>query len=313
MAYHPTTSNSTSDTSTINTMLPDVAIVVVTYHPQGDILARLDLLAQQSSQLIIVDNGSGPPIETQLFNYTKNDPTHRTFLPLGQNKGIAAALNVGLEKANSLGYRWALTMDQDTRPATDLLAHLKQIADEVQQTKPAIVAANYLDSTGKPYIKTTDSVQWSPAKTAITSGSLVNIQAWHQLNGYREDFFIDSVDHDFCFRCRFAGWQIIQCERPLMQHQLGQTNRRVWFMGLRPAVANYPPLRRYYMTRNRVAMFKTHWRNECWWTSKELAMIAIDAFLIVLYEPFKYQKLQAMGRGLWHGMIGQMGVADKMK
>lgn len=294
-------------------MLPEVAVVVITYRPQGDILARLDLLAQQSSQLIIVDNGSDQSIETQLSDYAQNDTAHRTFLPLGQNKGIAAALNVGLAKAHSLGYRWALTMDQDTRPNSDLLAHLIQIANESQQTKPAIVAANYLDSTGKPYIKITGSSKWFSAKTVITSGSLVTLQAWHQIHGYREDFFIDSVDHDFCFRCRFAGWQIIQSERPLMQHQLGQTTRRVWFMGLRPAVANYPPLRRYYMTRNRVAMFKAHWRNEPLWTSQSLAMIAVDAILIFLYEPSKYRKLQAIGRGLWHGMIGRMGTADTVK
>jgi rhamnosyltransferase len=287
--------------------MPHVATVVITFHPQGDFPARLDRLAVQSEHLIIVDNHSTPAVREQLQQYVHHDPSHRTLIALSENQGVASALNIGLQRAEQLRCAWALTMDQDTLAEPDLVEKLAELASMEEPGHVAVIGANYMDSTGRAYVAPSSDNAWFIARTAITSGSLVNLQAWRDVRGCREDLFIDSVDHDFCFRARAAGWRIIQSRLPLMRHQLGGTTRRVRLPWLQPAVADYPPVRRYYMTRNRVAMFKSHWRHEFVWVSRELLMIGVDALLVTLFETDRRRKLAAMVKGFWHGLRGMMG------
>lgn len=291
--------------------MPVSAAIVVTYHPQGDLADRLGRLSVQVDHLIIVDNHSSEQ-DLQLLREIIAQYPHGSLIANNENVGIACALNQGMTKAQSLGAKWVLTMDQDTLAEPDMTAVLlATVAEFDADNTPGVVAANFIDSTGKSFdASQTDAVQKSTyhqAHTAITSGSLINMAAWQAVSGFREDFFIDSVDHDFCFRLRQDGWKIIQSHCPLMHHQLGDTTRRANFLLLHPAIANYAPVRRYYMTRNRIAMLKAHWKHEPRWVFKELAMIAADAILITLYEKKRVVKLKAMLKGLCDGMLGRMG------
>lgn len=287
-----------------------VAAVVVTYHPSGPYVDRLQRLAAQVDRLIIVDNHSLPEVVDTLTRFCFGDD-HRKLICNYENFGIAQALNIGIEAARQMGMQWVLTMDQDSIVEPDLVRELLQTIEQDRQSETAgVVAANYEDSTGRPYVKTTDEQGSDSAfetRTAITSGSLVNVAAWQAVGGYREDFFIDSVDHDFCFRVRKAGWRILQSRRVLMKHQLGGTTRRANWLVVKPAIANYGPIRRYYMSRNRVAMFKSHWKSDLGWVLRELLMIPIDMMLILVHEPGKAVKIGAMIKGVWHGVIGRMG------
>lgn len=288
-----------------------VACVVVTYHPDEQIAQRLAILAAQVDQLIVVDNASSEVSRARLKPFMQAH-AHRQLIINDSNLGIARALNQGISAADQAGAAWVLTMDQDTLAKPDLVKQLQAQVKEHQKRsggKPlAVMAANFTDSTGKAF---TQGSEYQPpyhiARTAITSGSLVNVRAWRDVEGYREDFFIDSVDHDFCFRVRQKGYEVLQSHLPLMDHCLGDTQKRAWLLGICPAIANYSATRRYYMTRNRVAMFKAHGLREPVWTVKELAMIAADALLIMLYEKDRPGKLRAMARGLWHGVRGRLG------
>jgi len=290
--------------------MQQVAAVVVTYHPGGDFIDRLNRLAYQVHWLIVVDNNSLPEVIDKLNSYVYRDPDRKLICNY-TNHGIAKALNIGIEAARQLGATWVVTMDQDTIVDDGLVAELLEgVRQDGQAQDLAIVAANYIDSTGRPYVPEVDkksSDRVYEAKTAITSGSMVRVEAWQAVGGYREDLFIDSVDHDFCFRVRKAGWRILQGRRALMHHQLGDTVRRGWFFGLKPAIANYGPIRRYYMSRNRVAMFKAHWKFAPIWVTKELLMIGVDAMLIFLYEKNKLVKVGSMIKGAWFGLWGRMG------
>lgn len=297
--------------------MPTTAAIVVTYHPQGDLADRLSRIAAQVDHLIIVDNHSSAQAIQQLHDFAQLH-AHCAIVQNDGNMGIAQALNQGFEQAMTRHATWALTMDQDTIVEPQLVNTLLGTAERLSEPgadrpvrTPAVIAANFIDSTGQAFDASTQpersDLDYHEAHTAITSGSLVNVQAWQAVGGFREDFFIDSVDHDFCFRARQAGWSIIQSHCPLMHHQLGATTRRANLLVIRPAIANYAPIRRYYMTRNRVAMFKAHWRHETRWVCKELCMITADALLILLFETQRPVKLKAMMRGFIDGVLGRMG------
>lgn len=288
--------------------MQQIAAVVITYQPDENVSDRLQRIARQVHWLIIVDNASTPVAIEGLEAFTHENAS-RHLICNSTNKGIAAALNQGIMLASELGANWVLTMDQDTLVNPKLVDELAAIAQQYEhKDKLALVAANFIDSTGKTFAHNdVKSDSYYESRTAITSGTLLNIAVWKKLKGYREDFFIDSVDHDYCFRARQAGMIILQGLMPLMHHKLGDTHKRVWLLGLHPAVANYSPLRRYYMTRNRIAMFKSHWRHETVWVMKELVMIFADALLITLYERGRPAKITAMAKGMLHGVFGKMG------
>ena len=75
-----------------------IAAVVVTYHP-GDVSALLAELAGQCDSVIAVDNGSDPAEVEALRKAC--DQAGATLLELGENLGIAAAQNRGIELAQS--------------------------------------------------------------------------------------------------------------------------------------------------------------------------------------------------------------------
>ena len=89
-------------------MKNDVAILIILYNPQNDFfINNLNI----DCKYIVVDN----TIEhdkffvNKLLNYSNLD-----YIPLYDNMGIAKALNIGALKAVELGYKYIITMDQDS-------------------------------------------------------------------------------------------------------------------------------------------------------------------------------------------------------
>jgi len=76
------------------------AAVVVLYHPELSLLARLlESVLSQVDALIVVDNTPNPSAQfTELFAKYRDQVT---YIPLGDNMGIATAQNVGIRKSRS--------------------------------------------------------------------------------------------------------------------------------------------------------------------------------------------------------------------
>ena len=100
-----------------------VVAVVVTYRP--DVAATtvlLRALAPQVDRVVLVDNGSPPEAVDALR--AEVGAAGGELLALGENRGIAAAQNAGLERALALGATAVLLSDQDSVPAPDMVARL---------------------------------------------------------------------------------------------------------------------------------------------------------------------------------------------
>ena len=91
-----------------------VAAVVVTFHPQPDLAAKLGSLLSQVGAIVVVYNGS-----CAAHLPARDDPTlagRVEVIANGENRRIGEALNQGLHRAKELGFGWALTLDQDSSP-----------------------------------------------------------------------------------------------------------------------------------------------------------------------------------------------------
>ena len=54
----------------------------------------------------------------------------------------------------------------------------------------------------------------------MQSGNLVNAAADEKLGDYKEEYFIDCVDYEYCLRAkRYGTYRIVQCGSAVLKHQ----------------------------------------------------------------------------------------------
>ena len=73
--------------------------------------------------------------------------------------------------------------------------------------------------------------------------------AWKTVSGFREEFFIDDVDTEFCFKCIGAGFDIFIIRGTYINHFIGTITKRRYFF-TKKALELHSPLRLYYIVRN---------------------------------------------------------------
>ena len=279
------------------TVLNTCAIVVL-FYPDTEFNARLSALLTQFSFIVLVDN-------TPNGAYLGDMPKAVHVLHNGLNLGIAAALNKGTDIAIDRGYEWIATFDQDSDVFPDYLKNTLTIA-AIRTPKPVLVGSNYVNDESsiaahRPPKKTTDA--WVRS-TLITSGTLMSARFAKNIGGFREDYFIDSVDHEFCLRAHRHGAEILMTVQPLMRHRMGKSS--IGLFGLIFS-RQHAPIRRYYLARNTILTIREHGVQFPLWTLRQIFRLLGEGFSIAFLESEKCLKIRAFMRGLWHGLIGRSG------
>ena len=93
--------------------LDNITAIVVLYNPE---IQNLDQLIKTSTifkELIVVNNS---PDNIDIINFYNNPMLPKNLISItnSENFGIAKALNIGIQKAQELGYDWVVTLDQDS-------------------------------------------------------------------------------------------------------------------------------------------------------------------------------------------------------
>ncbi len=277
--------------------------VIVTFNPDMDFIERLMNAKEIFDEVVVVNNS----LES-ILNITKRDS------PLGkgvhlvenhENIGVAKALNKGLKYAFGLGYEQVVTFDQDTQVffsfrdwCNSLFLHFGN--------KSILVGANYRDinkSRDRYKCKKQEGFL-KECTTVITSGMVVSKQVVERIGWFREDYFIDSIDHEYCLRARKAGIKVYCGCRSVMSHSIGdrKVNKFV------PVLAySHSSIRKYYMTRNTLATIKCYWKEEPIWSIKQLLRIVVELISVIVSDKNKKLKIEAMFLGGRHAINNKMG------
>lgn len=299
-----------------------VFAVVVTYLPEANALrALLDTLLTQTAGIVVVDN---TPNEDARVEGLLGNPTYHNIrlIRLGENKGIARALNLGVNTAIKAGASHVLLCDQDSLPAGDMVRGLLHALDSLQQQgrNPGAIGPTYTDRyTGLTYpfqasipgkffyghFRPDAANPVGEVLTLITSGTLIPTPAWGAIGPMREDFFIDLVDVEWSHRARAAGFPLFGTSLATMFHSMGERSMRVWYFGWRKESA-YSPSRIYYRVRNFTALclskaIFTRWKIRSSWYYFGLI------YSHVFYGDNRIAALRMAVRGLWDGLRGHMG------
>jgi len=266
--------------------------------------------AQVGFGIIVIDGGGALNDPTQLkFAFQSNTKLLVHWLP--ENQGIAAALNAGVSIAKKNGYRWILTMDGDTMAEPDMVENLVYFWRRIFEQEGFSIAIMGMLSVDK----NTGSVEkvtgcedkfFVEKRGIITSGSLIALDAYDALGPFREEFFIDSVDYDFCMRARRRGYRVIKLCRVGMIHSLGRT-KEFNFGLFKVKTTNHSTVRRYYMYRNSTILAREYFLSDPLY-SFAVFFFQLKTWLIVLFlEKDKGMKLKNMLRGIFDGWRKRMG------
>jgi N-acetylglucosaminyl-diphospho-decaprenol L-rhamnosyltransferase len=218
--------------------LARLSIVIVAYR-SGEFLQRcLAAAADGPGELVVVDNGS-PEGESRAL--CAAFPTVR-LIERERNEGFGAAANAGAAAAAG---RWILLLNPDAWPIGDAVERLVRFAEE----EPGLGAAGPLlfDPDGRPQ-RSTIRPPLSPGALALWAASPRNVsriygmwrgrarhtprageflqasalllrrEAFEQVGGFDESFFMYGEDADLCARLRDAGWKVEVCPEARFVH-----------------------------------------------------------------------------------------------
>jgi rhamnosyltransferase len=308
--------------ATKNPSLDDVCAVVVTFHPDEAVLERLATMRSQSGMLLIVDNGSDEQTLASLRGWSERVPDVE-LLPQGRNIGLACALNLGLDRALNRGFEYAVTYDQDSVPATDMVRGLLDCLREHPQPQSLAVIGPTIVDRNAPI----ESYRWLAADPrfplffervavehgwrddvtfVITSGSLMPLTVYRELGPLREDLFIDYVDHEYCLRARTAGYRILATGNARLLHALGDKREfRVGTYAVRPTFHGAERL--YYIYRNRLPLLRRYGLLEPHWVVFDVLATTHNLLRVALFENERRRKLGAALQGTVDGFLGRLG------
>ena len=279
-----------------------VCAAVVTFHPDEHVVQLLSSVARQVDQVVVIDNNSSAG-ETRLIRDWA-DSAGATWVANEANLGSATALNQAARAAWSAGHGWLLTLDQDTTIPSDLVVGLRAaIAADAVPGEVAIAAPQ----TEHQRDRRCRDAAVVRRRMAITSGSLISLVAWQSVGGFRDDFFIDMVEADFALRLAQRGYRVILACRASIDHRIGQPRTHRILGRLVVKTSNHPAWRRYYISRNRIHVWREHWREAPVWVLFDGYGALRDTVVMALTEDDRRRKLRATVRGLADGLRGRLG------
>ena len=83
----------------------------------------------------------------------------------------------------------------------------------------------------------------------MTSGNLLNLKIWKKVGGFKDWFFIDGIDIEYCMNIHKHGYRILRVASLEIQHNLGDLFYKTFNHKLY-LCTNHPAIRRYYIMRN---------------------------------------------------------------
>lgn len=278
-----------------------VLAVVVTFNP-GLLLPRLcAALVEAGIAVLVVDNAS---VEGQ-DALEASQAAGADVLRLSENRGVSGALNVGLARSGRA--TWLLTFDQDSVLEPGFVQGLLESAP-ARDPLVAIVAPRVVDATSGTVLQGGNHTEPAPARLVITSGALCRVAALKSVIGFREDLFIDHVDHDICLRLRSRGWTVWTTPNAVMKHSIGAMRASQVVPGLAVRNLHHSADRAYYKSRNFLLLVRSGTAQaDPQWALRTALALAWGPIKILFFETDKRAKLAATGAGFLDGLRGRGG------
>lgn len=295
------------------------ACVIVTRNPELSVFDRqIKALLPQVSDIVIVDNDSGPPFHAYLDNLRQERSCMRV-IALQENAGIARAQNLGMATVERLEKRHVLFLDHDSIPSPELVRRLYEAAEGLRKegVKLGAIGARLVDPRSGRENGFYRMRGWRWQRVCCgqrsdglvscdylnSSGSFIPLDTWRDVGACDEGFFIDHVDTDWFMRAKAKGYKCYGLCGGGLEHYMGDDVIRYWLFGWR-YMPRRSPWRHYYIVRNSLWLYRRAYVPLVWKMSNAVKLL----FTLVYFSLFDVERgmqLKMILRGLWDGIRGR--------
>lgn len=263
---------------------------LILFNPSSDVFNNIESYIKEIDHLFVIDNSEkvNENLVQSFFLFQKIELVYNQV-----NLGIAKALNIAVEKSIKADYKFLLTMDQDSyfeeNSANNLLA---QISDNNAAIYSPFHKNKYF--TNPPLDNGVEEVS-----DVMTSGNILNLEAVKKVGLFKEDYFIDYVDVEYCLRLRKNGYKILRVNDSFLVHNEANLSKKS-FLGKTVYPPNHKPFRWYYKVRNYLYLKEEYQNDFPEYFIKESQNIRNNIIKVILFEKSKIQKLKLMAKGYFH-------------
>lgn len=279
-----------------------VVLVIPLFNPDEAAWGRIITQSALVDHTVVVDDS--PEESPNAGARAKAEGAGMTYLANPQNLGIAAALNRGISYAAS---HWpgcaVLTLDQDSSVADTFVRTATALLGE-SRGMWLILVPQFVAGEAQQCLRF-GQLRGEPMEP-IQSGMVFSTRLFDRLGGFDEALVIDGVDTDFVLRARNLGVGITAVEGAVLQHSLGRERRVIWGPWSFGS-AWHSPQRRYFITRNRLALFRDFGLSHPEWLLRKAYAEAKEAAKALLIGPGRRNQAKAMLAGIRafrHGVTG---------
>lgn len=188
-------------------------------------------------EIIVVDDGSPPPIQQQLKIFAEE--VGIVFIPKPANEGFSCTVNIGISAArgehvilvnNDIIFHmsgWLENMLEvlESDPTIGIVGARLLYPDQTIQHAGVFPANNrFFEHRFRGF-----PADYPPALAvenfhAVTGAlMLINRKLIEEIGPFSEEYFIAFEDIDFCYRAKQQGWRIVYCGTATAIHLEGKT------------------------------------------------------------------------------------------
>lgn len=297
--------------SRVRAALEQTYVVVVTFNPNLDVLVQqFSRLAEEGVKVVVVDNHS------VMQHDVSELAAMRGFgiILLGENKGVAAAQNSGIDYVRSNGGKYVVFLDQDSIPKERAFALLVESFFSFPcDLKVGAVGSSYTlqsGSKGSSFVRfcwfrfekiycDPDSDKVHEVDFLISSGTFIPISVIDEAGPMQEKLFIDHVDTEWFLRAKTKGYRFYGCCSARLTHALGERAVRIWF-GRWRTVPVHKGFRYFYTFRNSLWLYKQAHAPAKWISADVMRLTYIFLFSGLFVSP-RRENIKWMLKGLRAG------------
>lgn len=285
---------------------PVVFCVIVAYRPDCAALNEKIRKLAGSFAVVVVSNADNDVARGEFERLIDDSLCVR--ISLGENRGIGAAQNVGIEAALSKGANYVLLLDDDSEiENADITAlHRRYLQLTAEGMKVGAVGTAVLDADSLENIvhKLDIDKPYTEIRDLMSSGTLIPADVLRAVGLMREDLFIDCVDFEWGWRCKQNGFVLVIDNQVKIRHRLGQAV-------IKGAFGTYlrvpAPIRHYYQFRNVIALITRGRSAPMAWRLRNTLALLLKLPLYLLVLGGRSERAAYMFSGIRDGFRNKMG------
>jgi rhamnosyltransferase len=243
-----------------------------------------------------------------------------TVINLNVNLGIAAAQNLAIFESYKNKNKYILFSDQDTKFPKDFIKKILNFYSFANRKYGNLfaVAPNLYDRNKKTlsgfvqrkFFFRKDIFQDFSSETeddkiseAMSSGMFVDTKKLQKIGYLNENYFLDWVDFDLCWRALKKGYNIVGSRSIIASHYLGKTSVKIF----NKSFHIHASFRSYYIIRNGISLALYSKDINFFWRINIFANSLRYAFgYIIFMRPFS-KVFKFIILGFAHGLSNTLG------